>query len=120
MEFRSFSEVYPGFTAVEGDILDWRALVRGPLRNIAWDFLINLSGSDYPLRSVESMRDVLFDYGAASHIEGFVRTHGFARARVLSDIAVDCPSEPCSGGTAGCVGYIKWLQDAYKPPITGS
>lgn len=128
---RSIDVVYPGISLVDGDLAVWRTLLRQDImpegKNLPrWDFVINLSGSDYLLKSVPFVSRMLAAIGTASHVEAFFQTPEFSRARGLRDVFVECPSDPCrtSSGDAmqsdTCSGFIHWLTRAKKPPLVGS
>ena len=95
----------------------------------AWDFCINLSGSDYPIKSPEYMSAYLARMGNVSRVESFYQLPKYTHARNVNDYLVECPEEPCGDHTlpatrllpptkdADCSGYVFLQTYGLRPPI---
>jgi hypothetical protein len=105
----SVDVVYTGPSTMGAYIMSWRALLREEVP--PWDFLINISPSDYPIKSVEYMSRVLAESGPVSHTESFLQLPTYANGRSLRSWFIECPSEPCDGHDAP-----KWNPEPFRDP----
>ena len=100
-----------------------------------WDFVINLSAADYPIRSVEFTERQLAARGALSWTESFLQVPTNAGGRQLYGWFIECPTEPCAprrshrdggngtgagDGPDNCRGYVFHEPSSLKPAMAAS
>ena len=117
--------LYTGQSLLHSHILALRDLLQPHIP--AWDFVINLSASDYPIKSVEFTERLLAARGVQSWTESFLQVPMYANGRQLYGWFIECPSEPCSPGQghdeAGddeCSGYVFHEASSLKPSMLSS
>jgi hypothetical protein len=117
--------LYTGQSLLHSYILALRDLLRSDVP--PWDFVINLSAADYPIKSVEFTERQLAARGVQSWTESFLQVPTYANGRQLYGWFIECPSEPCgqneerheaSGGE--CSGYVFHEPSSLKPPMVTS
>eukprot|EP00930_Biecheleria_cincta_P059569 TRINITY_DN45270_c0_g1_i1.p1 TRINITY_DN45270_c0_g1~~TRINITY_DN45270_c0_g1_i1.p1 ORF type:complete len:507 (-),score=24.64 TRINITY_DN45270_c0_g1_i1:17-1537(-) len=117
--FSQHDAVYTGASVIFMELLALRELLQPGVPR--WDFVINLSGEDYPIRSVNFMARYLAKRGAISWTESFLQSPFYSNGRALHDWFLECPDEPCNltGSTSNtlCRGYVFWLRRSRKPPM---
>ena len=89
----SVDVVYTGPGLMRAQVATWRALVAAGVPH--WDSVINITPSDYPIKTVEWMSRYLAYHGAISWTESFLQNAHWATGRHLHDVVVECPGEPC-------------------------
>ena len=85
--------LYTGPSLVQATLLAMKQLFADGIP--PWDFCINLSGSDYPIKSLDYMSEYLRVWGNASYTESFLQVPDYIHGRGLLDFGVECPKEPC-------------------------
>ena len=109
--------VYQGQSLLRAQLVVLRALLaKGVPR---WDFVINLSGADYPIRSVEFMARSLAAAGPRSYTEAWLQVPGHGNGRDLWAWFVECFDDPCKGRVPldKCQGYVYQYGWRAKPPL---
>ena len=117
--------LYTGQSLLHSHILAMRDLLRSDVP--PWDFIINLSAADYPIKSVEFIERQLAARGVLSWAESFLQVPTYANGRQLYGWFIECPSEPCGPSqecheASGdeCSGYIFHEASSLKPPMVSS
>ena len=109
--------VYQGQSLLRAQLVALRALLEDGVPS--WDFVINLSGSDYPVRSVEFTARQLAASGARSYLESWLQVPDHGNGRDLWAWFIECPEEPCKGNLPRekCQGYVFQHGWRRKPPL---
>jgi hypothetical protein len=117
--------LYTGQSLLHSQVLAMRDLLRSDVP--PWDFVINLSAADYPIKSVEFIERQLAARGVLSWTESFLQVPTYANGRQLYGWFIECPSEPCSPSherheASGdeCSGYVFHEASSLKPPMVSS
>ena len=117
--------LYTGQSLLHSYILALRDLLQPHVP--PWDFVINLSASDYPIKSVEFTERLLAARGVQSWTESFLLVPTYANGRQLYGWFIECPSEPCSPSqehheASGdeCTGYVFHEASSLKPSMVSS
>ena len=117
--------LYTGQSLLHSHILALRDLLQPHIP--AWDFVINLSASDYPIKSVEFTERLLAARGVQSWMESFLQVPVYANGRQLYGWFIECPSEQCGPSQDldesihdECSGYVFHEASSLKPSMIGS
>ena len=117
--------LYTGQSLLHSQVLAMRDLLRSDVP--PWDFVMNLSAADYPIKSVEFIERQLAARGVLSWTESFLQVPTYANRRQLYGWFIECPSEPCSPSherheASGdeCSGYVFHEASSLKPPMVSS
>ena len=117
--------LYTGQSLLHSQVLAMRDLLRSDVP--PWDFVMNLSAADYPIKSVEFIERQLAARGVLSWTESFLQVPTYANGRQLYGWFIECPSEPCSPSherheASGdeCSGYVFHEASSLKPPMVSS
>lgn len=118
--------LYTGQSLLHSHILALRDLLRADVP--PWDFVINLSAADYPIKSVEFMERLLAARGVLSWTESFLQVPTYAMGRQSYGWFIECPSEPCGPSQESvetsiddeCSGYVFHEASALKPSMVSS
>ncbi len=117
--------LYTGQSLLHSHILAMRDLLRTDVP--PWDFVINLSSADYPIKSVEFIERLLASRGMLSWTESFLQVPTYAMGRQLYGWFIECPTEPCGpsqeqleSSNDECNGYVFHEASTLKPSMVGS
>ena len=137
--------VYTGPGLMDAQIASWRRLLREDVPH--WDTVINLTPSDYPMKTTTWMAKYLAHHGAISWTESFLQNTDYGNGRKLHEVVLACPDEPCGehpptaapvkvqraarrksaalearqindgDGATPCHGFVFHAEGARKPPL---